>query len=125
MKKIKVLSCFNFLVIVESYDEQQQILGSSPLYMDSKVVVVVPWEIDLNMNPIGVLDVPMWIDLVSVDPMLEVYANYLLGRIGWLVYRATSANLSRFAHIRGCVLLDLEKPFAIQVVVRVLDVEET
>lgn len=70
VEQIKVLSKSNFLVIVGTYEEQQQILGASPLYMDRKIIVAMPWEMNLNKKPIKALDVPMWIDLISVDPML-------------------------------------------------------
>lgn len=53
--------------------------------------------------------------------MLEIYSNYLLGRAGRLVYAATSAILSIFAHIWGYVLMDLTQPITTQVEIEVLD----
>lgn len=126
MEQIKVLSCSNFLVIVGSYDERQQILGASPFYMDGKIIVGVPWETNLNKKPIGTSNFPVWIDLVLVDPMLEVYTNFLLGSARQLEYATTLARLRRFVHICGCVLMDvMDKPLATQIQVNVPEVGET
>lgn len=40
--QIKVISRYCFLVIVRSHEEQQRILSEFPLYMDGKIVAVVP-----------------------------------------------------------------------------------
>lgn len=40
--QIKFLTRFNFLVIVSLYEDQQRILGASPLYMYGNIVVAVP-----------------------------------------------------------------------------------
>lgn len=87
--------------------------------MDGRMVAEVPWEKDLNSRPIGALDTPVWIDLIAIDPLLEIHANYFLNQVGRLVFDTTSANLSRFANIRGCVLINLDKPILGQVQVDV------
>lgn len=114
IEQIKVMSWFNFLVIVGTYEEQQQILGALLLYMDGKVIIAVHQETNLNNNPIGVMDTPLWIELVLVDLVLEIYFKYLFGRASRLVYASTSTSLNRFAHIRGCILMDMDKPLVTQ-----------
>lgn len=57
IEHIKVLSRYYFLVIVCNHDKQQRILGKSLLYMDGRIVTVVPWDIDLNYQSIGPTDI--------------------------------------------------------------------
>lgn len=106
VEQIKVLSKFCFLVTTRSFEEQQHVLWVSSLYMEGRMVAVVPWERDLNSKPIGPTDLLVWIDLLAVDPLLEIHANYLLNKVGRFVFANTSASLSKFANIRGCVLLN-------------------
>lgn len=73
--------------------------------------MVVPWDKDLNVKPIGPSDIPVWMDLMAIDPLLEIHASFLLKQVGRLVFSSTSTSLSKFANIRGCVLLNQEKPF--------------
>lgn len=112
---IKVISRTKFLVIVSSFEEQQKILRKLSLYMNGKILVAVPWATDLKLKPIGPNDTPIWIDLLSVDPLLEIYSNYLLNQVGRLVFANTFASLNRYANIHGCVLMDLDKPITTQV----------
>lgn len=109
VEQIKVLSRYYFLVIVCNHDEKQWILGESPLYMDGRKVAAIPWDIDLNSRPIGPLDTHVWIDLMMVDPLLEIHAAFILKQVGRMVFSLTSANLSKFAHIRGCILVNLDE----------------
>lgn len=82
------------------------------------MVAAVPWEKDLNSKPIGPNDLPMWIDLLAVDPLLEIHATFLLKQVGRMVFLA---SLSKFANIHGCVLLNLNNPVPSQVDIDVAD----
>lgn len=59
VEQIKWLTRFSFLVIVRSFEEQQQILYISLLYMDGRIFAVAPWDIDLNSKPIDPFDFPI------------------------------------------------------------------
>lgn len=45
-----------------------------------------------------------------MDPLLEIHTSFLLKQVGRFVFSSTAASLSKFSNIRGCVLLDLDKP---------------
>lgn len=49
-----------------------------PLYMEGQIVAVVQWERGLHSNPIGTSNTPMWVDLMTVDPLLEIHSIFLL-----------------------------------------------
>lgn len=108
IEQIKVLSRYTFLVIVRNFEEKQRILEASPLYMDGRMVATAPWEKDLNFHPISPADTPVWVDLVALDPLLEIHANFLLKQVGQLDFALTSTSLSRFVHIPGMVHIDVE-----------------
>lgn len=74
--------------------------------MDGRIVVAAPWDVDLNIRPIGPLDIPVWIDLVAIDPLLEIHASFLMKQVGQLVFSLALASLSKFANLCGYVLLN-------------------
>lgn len=92
IEQIKVLSRFNFLIIFGSFEEQQHIPSALPMYMNGKIVVALPWATNLKTKPIGPSDTPIWIDLMFVDPVLEIYSNYLLKGASCLIFAATLAS---------------------------------
>lgn len=53
---------------------------------------------------------PVWVDLLSVNPVMEIYTNYMLKQVGRFIYSSSLASLSRFANIKGYVLVELDKP---------------
>lgn len=69
-------------------------------------MATVPWDIDLNTRPIGSSNIPVWIDLLVVDPLLQIHPRFLLKKVGQLVFSMTLASLRRFANIHGYVLLN-------------------
>lgn len=44
-----------------------------------------------------------------LNPIFEYYANQLLTKIGIIIYAQTSTTRSKFSHIRGCVLYNLNE----------------
>lgn len=96
-------------------------LGSSPLYMDGRMMAAIPWEKDLNSKPIGPNDLPMWIALLAMDPLLEIHVTFLLKQVGKMDFSSTSASLSKFANIYGYVLLNLDNPILGQVDIDMVD----
>lgn len=52
----------------------------------------------------------VWVDLLSVNLVVEIYSRLMLKQVGKFVYSLTLTSLSRFAHIRGCVLVELDNP---------------
>ncbi|CAM6094214.1 unnamed protein product [Calypogeia fissa] len=64
---------------------------------------------DFDAHTMKTSQAPVWIDLPLVHPSMEIYANELLETVGKVVYVATTTSRSRFPHIRGCVLTDLNQ----------------
>lgn len=56
-----------------------------------------------------------------MDPLSEIHATYLLKQVGRMVFSSTLVSLKKFANVRGCVLLDLDKPILGEVEVDVVD----
>lgn len=119
---MKLLSRFSFMIIVRSFDEQQRILGTSPLYMDVQMVVALPWEAIASSYKVTRNSYLVWVDLLSMNPIMEIYANSMLKQVGKFISSSTLAILSRFAHIKGCVLVELDKPIIDAVEADILEV---
>lgn len=54
------------------------------------MVAMVQWDKDFNSKPIGPMDSPIWVDLLAVDPLLKIHANFLLKQVGRLVFDSTA-----------------------------------
>ncbi|KAL3683743.1 hypothetical protein R1sor_001765 [Riccia sorocarpa] len=55
---------------------------------------------------------PVWLDLLNVDPMLESESKQMLATLGPVIHQAgvNEGGGGKFPHIRGCVLMDINKP---------------
>jgi hypothetical protein len=49
----------------------------------------------------------IWVELVSLHPILETEATRMMERVGPLVHSTLLSKRSQFQHIRGCVLVDI------------------
>lgn len=66
------------MIIVRSFDKQQRILGASLLYMDNLMIVALPWDAMASSYQMTKNSYPVWVDLISINLVVEIYANFLL-----------------------------------------------
>ncbi|CAM6111900.1 unnamed protein product [Calypogeia fissa] len=123
LEQVKALSRSTFLLVFENKEAQCKVLEDAPYYMNRKMVLVTPWDLEVNMESSQPFHAPVWIDLLTVDPTLEIYANELLGKAGKVIYAATSYARSRYSNICGCVQMDLSKPLKKFVTGRILGIQ--
>ncbi|CAM6083059.1 unnamed protein product [Calypogeia fissa] len=109
IEQVKTLSRHTFLVVLENNNAQQKLLADAPYYMQRRMILVTPWDPANNRDTCSQFHAPVWVDLLSVDPVLEVYANQLLGRVREVIYAATATARSQYSNIRGCVRVNFNQ----------------
>lgn len=109
IEQIKVLSRYTFLVVVSSPEEQKQILMEPYLSIGRKMVIAMPWTTNFDANAMKSSRAPVWVDLQMLNPAFEFYANFLLAKVGTVLYAQTHKARSKFSHTRGCVLCNLNE----------------
>lgn len=62
---------------------------------------------------------PIWVDLLTVNPVLEDYEEELLEMVGKVIYVAPKYADNKYSNIRGCVKVDLSKPLDNLVITKV------
>ncbi|CAM6117306.1 unnamed protein product [Calypogeia fissa] len=108
--QVKVLARSHYLLMMNSSADRLRFLATTPLYMDSRLVVALPWEPTLDATNLATRFVPLWVDLVDVHPVLEMYATQMMERVGKVVYSTIQTAMSGYMNIQGCVLCDIQKP---------------
>ncbi|KAL3687586.1 hypothetical protein R1sor_013895 [Riccia sorocarpa] len=76
------------------------------------MIYTTPWEPGFDTHKILAKKMAVWLDLLNVDPMMEVVGKSLLGSLGDVLQVAgTTEKMERkFANIQGCVLMDMTQP---------------
>lgn len=124
VEQVKVIARFTFLLVVATHEEQDQILAEVPLHMGRKLVMAMPWAPDFDAHTMRTSQAPLWIELPMVHPSMEIYANELFESVGRIVYAATSNLRSKFLHIRGCALIDLNQNLVEYIILNLLGIRE-
>ncbi|CAM6085595.1 unnamed protein product [Calypogeia fissa] len=107
--QIKVLARSLYLLMLNSSNDRLRLLAATPLYMEGRLVVVLPWEPNLDATTLATRFVPMWVDVVDVHPVLEMYATQMLMKVGRVIYSTIQTAVCRYMNMRGCVLCDIRK----------------
>ncbi|KAL3682098.1 hypothetical protein R1sor_000120 [Riccia sorocarpa] len=76
------------------------------------MIYTTPWEPGFDTHKILAKKMAVWLDLLNVNPMMEVVGKSLLGSLGDVLQVAgtTEKMEGKFANIRGCVLMDMTQP---------------
>lgn len=109
VEQIKVLSRYTFLVVVSKLEDQRAILLEPYLHMGSRMVIAMPWTPDFDANAMRSTKAPVWIDLPLLNRAFEYYANQMLAKVGTVLYAQIANARSKFSHIRGCVLCNVNE----------------
>lgn len=97
-------------MVVANPEDQHTILLEPFLHMGQRMVLAMPWTPDFDANAMRSMKAPVWIDLPLLNPAFAYYANQMLAKVGTAILYAQTANSrSKFSHIRGCVLCNLNK----------------
>lgn len=103
-------------------EDCKKILEETPLYMWSRMILVFPWEPNFDLGTTHIMDAPVWVDLMTLNPVFERSTLELLGQVGPVIYPTSKHSHSKFSNVCGCVRVDLSKPFKEYVVAYVEDV---
>ncbi|KAL3687545.1 hypothetical protein R1sor_013854 [Riccia sorocarpa] len=118
----KKSSCGTPSTLMRSYESRQKnvdgrtvgdlVLTSGPYYMRRRMIYTTSWEPGYDTSKILAKKMTCWLDLMEVDPMLEMEGHNMLSALGEVLQTAgvTKQGAGKFAHIRGCVLLDMSQP---------------
>ncbi|KAL3692700.1 hypothetical protein R1sor_006351 [Riccia sorocarpa] len=104
--QLRVLSRQLFLLVVRNQQERDRILNSANLSLDGFPINVFPWTVDFNPRKVNVKQVATWVELPSIDPLLEHLGNRMLTELGHPTYRTVSRGVNRYTNMRGCVMMD-------------------
>lgn len=86
VEKVELLSHHSFMVIVRSFDEQQRVLGASPMYMDGLMVVALPWHATTSSYKMTKNSYSVWVDLLSVNPIYSGNLHKLHVEVGGKIH---------------------------------------
>lgn len=94
------------------------------LKMGNKMVLAVPWMVDFDANAMQTTKAPVWIDLPMLNPIFDYYSNQLLVKVGMVIYGQTTTTRSRFPHIHGCILCNLNKDLIDYIAIKIPGIGE-
>ncbi|KAL3681173.1 hypothetical protein R1sor_024129 [Riccia sorocarpa] len=99
-------------MLVRNKEDRDAIFAASPYKMRNRVVFLTPYEPGHNPQSNVGKKMPVWLDLLNVDPMLESEGRQMLATLGPEIHQAgmIEGEGGKFPHIRGCVLMDINKP---------------
>ncbi|KAL3698179.1 hypothetical protein R1sor_012255 [Riccia sorocarpa] len=112
IKHVRILAARHYLVVLHSLVDRDTVLAGGPYYLRRRMVYTTPWEPGFDTSKVLAKKMACWLDLVDVDPLLEGESWNLLATLGEVIQCAgmTEHHESKFANIRGCVLIDMTKP---------------
>ncbi|KAL3697780.1 hypothetical protein R1sor_011856 [Riccia sorocarpa] len=112
IRHVKVLAPRHYLVCLWKTDDRDTVMASGPYYMKRRMVYTVHWEPGFDTTKTLAKKMAVWLDLQNVDPVIESEGKAMLATLGEVIQIAgTTTELEgKFAHVRGCVLMDMTKP---------------
>ncbi|KAL3701001.1 hypothetical protein R1sor_019023 [Riccia sorocarpa] len=112
VRHVKCLAPRHYLVLLYTPEDRDAVLVSGPYYMKKRMIYTAEWEPGFDTKKILAKKMACWLDLLNVDPMLEGEGESMLGSLGQVLQMAgtNEAKEGKFAHVRGCVLMDMTKP---------------
>ncbi|KAL3694933.1 hypothetical protein R1sor_008584 [Riccia sorocarpa] len=112
IQHVKILAPRHYLVSVNSLEDRDSILTNGPYHMRKRMIYATPWEPGFDTSKVLAKKMACWLDIQEVDPMLAKEGWNMLSSIGEVLNMAgvTKEGDGKFAHTRGCVLLDMSKP---------------
>lgn len=120
--QLKVLAKFIFLIVLEKVEDRKKVWEEAPFYMNGKMILAIPWEPNFSPKTTRTTAAPMWVDLLTLNPIFEDDVKRLLGLVGSMVYPTIKYAQSKYTNIRGCVKVDLTEPLQNYVVANILGI---
>ncbi|KAL3681750.1 hypothetical protein R1sor_024706 [Riccia sorocarpa] len=112
IKHVRILAARHYLVTLYNIHDRDTVLAGGPYYLRRRMVYTTPWEPGFDTSKVLAKNMACWLDLVDVDPLLEGESLNLLQTLGDVIQSAgtTERFESKFANVRGCVLMDMTQP---------------
>jgi hypothetical protein len=108
--QIQVLDESKFLISFDSFGSCQGVLAVTSKMLHSRMVLVQAYDPSVDIPTLQYKNTSVWIDLLSIHPILEVEANSMLETVGPVLHSTIKYNRRTFQTIRACVLVDLLQP---------------
>lgn len=105
--------------MLEKAEDRAKIIAETPLYMQGRMILAIPWEPSFDLKTTRTTAAPVWVDLMTLNPVFEDDVKDLLHLVGKVVYPTTKYSRSKYSNLRGCVEVDLTQPLAEFVIVSV------
>lgn len=88
--------------------------------MNGKMIMAIPWKPSFDLKTTRTTAAPVWIELLTLNPVFEDIVEVLLGLVGTVVYPATKHARNKYSNdVRGYVKIDLTEPLKEYVVANV------
>ncbi|KAL3695841.1 hypothetical protein R1sor_009917 [Riccia sorocarpa] len=115
IKHVRILAARHYLVTLYNTNDRDSVLAGGPYYLRRRMVYTTPWgfrEPGFDTNRVLAKKMTVWLDLIDVDPLMEGESWNLLATLGDVIQSAgmTEQQESKFANVRGCVLMDMTIP---------------
>jgi hypothetical protein len=95
----RVLRQSTFLIAFDSKESMQRILAATPIMLNSRMVLVQPFDPDIDISDLQYKNTAIWIDLMGMHPILEVEATSMLTEVGLVLHSTIQFDRSRFQNI--------------------------
>jgi hypothetical protein len=99
IRQVKLLGNSTFLIVLDSAASRATVLATTSISIDSKYVLIVPYTADLDVQALQYKNTAVWVDIIDLDPVLEVEANRMLATIGPVLHSTVRGARSRFRNI--------------------------
>lgn len=58
-----------YLTIFNLHDDQRKVLASTPLHINKRTAIILPWTPDVDLDSIQINKFPVWVDLLMLHTM--------------------------------------------------------
>ena len=82
IQQIRLLSQSTFLLVLDRSQSRQLVLDSTPIFFGSCMVLVQPYSTAIDISSLQYKCTAIWVELVSVHPILEIEAQGMLEEVG-------------------------------------------
>lgn len=122
VSQLKVLEKFIFLAMLEKAEDRKKIWEETLFYMNGKMILEIPCEPSFDPKTTRTTAAPIWMDLLTLNPVFEDDVKRLFGLVGSVVYPTMKYARRKYSNVRGCVKVDFMQPLEDFMVANVLGI---
>lgn len=82
-------------VVLDKMEDRAKIFEETPLFMNSRMIIVIPWDPSFDLQATCTTSTPVWVDLRTLNCVFEDDVEDLFGLFRELVYSTTKYNMRK------------------------------